>query len=320
MAAFAKEPVTFTYVRIPADGTEPPEELSATTSKAGDVLSEKLVAAFAGGSLKNVDGLRAEYGAAVDEKMEQLNIMASRGSVEVFALVRPSENTLPTPHSGTYLYFDEMGVLKGLPVNKRAAQIAATCGLDVESPFLGDVYLGRVQVQPSPMRNVSFSLSELDSGSPFMRSAPSENAQYQMAMAEYEKAAKSKTAEATGRANANAGGTAPPGAASSSSGEAQPAPGGFKWAQTPDDLEVTVALPAGTAKKDVQVNVGVKHLKVHIKGQADPVAQIALFAAVRPDEMTYTWDAAKAQVTVMVEKVEGETWNRLEAASDGQIL
>ena len=88
-----------------------------------------------------------------------LNSVAAAGSVEVFALVRPSAQTMPVAHAGTYFYFDEMGVLKDLPVNRRAAQIAASCGLDVESPFLGDVFIGRVAVQPTPMRNAPFALA-----------------------------------------------------------------------------------------------------------------------------------------------------------------
>lgn len=61
--------------------------------------------------------------------------------------------------------------MKGLPVNRRAATLAATCGLIVESPFLGDVYVGRVAVQPAPMRASSFKLAEMDGQSPFLRSA-----------------------------------------------------------------------------------------------------------------------------------------------------
>ena len=38
--------------------------------------------------------------------MDLLNAEAAKGSVEVFALVRPSPNTRPIPHAGTYLYFD----------------------------------------------------------------------------------------------------------------------------------------------------------------------------------------------------------------------
>ena len=49
-----------------------------------------------------------------------------------------------------------------------------------------------------------------------------------------------------------------------------------------------------------------------VKGAA--VAELELFAAVRPDEMTYTFDAKAVQVTVMVEKVDATSWTRLEAA------
>jgi len=313
---------TFTYVRIPAGEGEPTEELGLTTTTFGDALPEHLTAHFSGGSIKNADGLRAEYGAAVDQKMAQLNLVASRGSVEVFALVRPSKTTMPIPHAGTYFYFDEMGVLKDLPVNKRAAQIAASCGLDVESPFLGDVFIGRVVVEPSPMRNGSVSLAELDSSSIWLRSAPSENAQYQMAMAEYEKAAKQKTAEGKERAlgaEASEGG----GGLAAADAAGPPPPGSHKWSQTTEDLEVTVALPPGTTKRDVSVAVGAKSIKVIVKGTA--LVDLALFGAVRPDEMTWTINAAgggkdSPQIAVMVEKADVVTWHRLEAATYGQIL
>ena len=179
----APKKFTFSYVKIPADPDAPFEELTTTTNLFGDTLPELLQRRFAGGSVVHVEQLRAEYGSAVDEKMAALNLAAARGSVETFALVRPSETTRPIAHSGTYLYLDEMGVLKGLPVNKRASEIASSCGLDVESPFLGDVFIGRVVVKPAPMRNASFSLAELDSGSEWLRSAPVENEHYQQARA-----------------------------------------------------------------------------------------------------------------------------------------
>jgi len=245
--------------------------------------------------------------------MDALNRVAAAGSVEVFALVRPSSTTMPVPHAGTYFYLDEMGVLKGLPVNKRALQIASTCGLAVESPFLGDIYVGRVRVEPSPMRNVDFTLSELQSGSPFMRSAPSENEQYQLAMAEYDKAAKEKMSEGKDRAGMSGTDQPPP-----------TSPGTWKWAQTPEDLEVTVVLPEGTARRDVVVDVTSRSLRVGLKGGSSPLVDLALFAAVRPDESTWTLAADKATgaqtVQVMVEKAEEQTWNRCEAASSGKMV
>lgn len=340
-------PYEFTFVRIPANDDEPPVEVKATATAFGDAMQELMKSRFAGGSIKNADGLRAEYGDAVDEKMDALNRVAAAGSVEVFALVRPSSTTMPVPHAGTYFYLDEMwvlahpalllvilpacsvllcqltvacscpgsdrGVLKGLPVNKRALQIASTCGLAVESPFLGDIYVGRVRVEPSPMRNVDFTLSELQSGSPFMRSAPSENEQYQLAMAEYDKAAKEKMSEGKDRAGMSGTDQPPP-----------TSPGTWKWAQTPEDLEVTVVLPEGTARRDVVVDVTSRSLRVGLKGGSSPLVDLALFAAVRPDESTWTLAADKATgaqtVQVMVEKAEEQTWNRCEAASSGKMV
>jgi hypothetical protein len=313
MAPVATLPFKFTYVRIPADEGLPCEELSAEAKTYGDFLSDHLKEHFSGGSIKNAEGLRAEYGSAVDEKMEQLNLVAAQGNTEVFALVRPSVSTLPVPHSGTYFYLDEMGVLKDLPVNHRAIQIAKSCGLDVESPFLGDIFVGRVCVEPSPMHAVNFELKELDSGSIWIQSAPSENAQYQQAMHGYEKAAKAKNQQ-TKESMSNSG-------ASGSSGE----PGSYSWTQTPEDIEVTVSLPGGTAKKDVQVTLASKSIRVQLKGAAEPLVTLALFASIRPDESTWTFGGAKAggsgmpSVAIMVEKGESVTWSRLEAASEGTL-
>ena len=74
----------------------------------------------------------------------------------------------------------------------------------------------------------------------------------------------------------------------------------------------------GTDQRDVTVAVTAKKLSVQIKGVS--LAELALYAAVRPDEMTWTLDAAKAQLAVMVEKADAVSWPRLEAATDGQIL
>ena len=107
-------PYRLTYVRIPANDSEPFEELTGEATTYGDALMEILKPRFSGGGIKNADGLRAEYGAAVDEKMAQLNLIAAQGSVEVFALVRPASSTRPVPHAGTYFYLDEVTVCPSL--------------------------------------------------------------------------------------------------------------------------------------------------------------------------------------------------------------
>ena len=149
MAASKPElPYDFTYVRIPVNEAEPLELLTATAATHGDILSELLKERFAGGTLGNLDGLAAEFGeAALNEKMEALKFHASKGTVEMFALVPPSKETLPVANAATFLYLDEMGALveAGEPAS---GQLAAACGLDVESPFLGDIYVGRCCIDP----------------------------------------------------------------------------------------------------------------------------------------------------------------------------
>jgi len=148
-----------------------------------------------------------------------------------------------------------------------------------------------------------------------------------MAMEEYSKAARAKTVEGKARAGMGSGSDAD-GSPNALAAAATPStPGQYKWAQTPTDLEVTLALPAGTLKRDVKVSVGAKSLKVDVKSSADanapPLVDLKLFAAVRPDEMTWTLSGTMEglpQLQVMVEKAVSVTWSRLEVASEGQIL
>ena len=412
-------PYTFTYVRIPADDDKPYEELTGEGTKYGDSLLDILKPKFAGGSIKNADGLRAEYGAAVDEKMSQLNLVAAAGSVEVFALVRPASTTRPVAHSGTYFYLGALcrsyaaicvisferaadlflarthdlhatvasrrrdGRAQGLarqptchppgcflrtrrrePFPRRHLHRARVCGSVADAQCklfdrggghwnaarrfnatasrvcvcvclrvyslhhaaaltshtfcrLDSLSLSlSLSLSPSLPLSVALcrSLRQLDSGSVWLRSAPSENEQYHMAMGEYNKAAKEATAKAQG-VDLNA-----------QQAETKAVPGSFKWQQTSDDVEVTVALPEGTAKRDVTVALTAKRITVKMKSTDAAVAEIDLFAAIRPDESTWTFGADKASsgglpnVAIMAEKADCVTWNRLEAATDGKIL
>lgn len=137
---------SFSYVWVAADESAM-EELSGEyeAGRSGDQLVELLKPRFAGGKIKNVDSLRAEYGDKVDQQMAHLTLAAAEGIVEVrhqlathrtirpfplppaaklrtahtgqvFALVKPSKTTVPLHYCGTYLYFDEMGSLKDLQV------------------------------------------------------------------------------------------------------------------------------------------------------------------------------------------------------------
>jgi len=303
------ESYTFTYVRVPAADDQPLENCTGTAAAPGDMLAQKICKAFfsQNGGIKDTTLLRAQYGDVVDEKMGTLERVAAEGTVETFALVRPSKETQPLPKCGSYMYLDEMGLLKALPRNQRASDIARACGLEVESPFYGDVYIGRLNMGSSPTRHADFLADELKAGSAFLQSAPSENYQTQQAMREYEKVAKekqlgAKTPEEQARIEADRG---------------------WRWAQTAEDVEVTVTVPDGTAAKDVVVKFGGQSLSVALKSAAgQPLVELKLFAPIRTDECTWTVGTSNGVrgVQVTMEKMEPQTWDALEAASGGKLV
>ena len=86
--------------------------------------------------------------------------------------------------------------------------------------------------------------------------------------------------------------------------------------------QVSVRLPSGTTRKDLAIEIAPRLLSVGLRsgasgeGGARPaLAKIALYAAVRPDEATWTLGSDKhgAHVAIMLEKHERQTWTKLEA-------
>ena len=189
-------PLDFYCVRIPEDASEPCEEVRLTARKPGD-LTEWVRPRFAGGALSHVDALVQQFGeAAVEGKMDALRGVSAKGSVELMALVKPSSSTLPEPLTATFLYYDELGVLKGRQANTRAGELAIRCGVELQSALPGDVYVGRFRTEPSPTRPIDFRFADLDPSSPWQLQAPAENAEYAKAMAAYTQAAEAKKVRA----------------------------------------------------------------------------------------------------------------------------
>lgn len=128
----------FTYVRIPANEREPYEEIVAMlplqengTVLAGDQIPALVKPKFADRS-KGLnhqvleEHTRSTLGASAAKVTSRHFTEATLdGSVETFALCRPSKEN---GYRGVYIYLDEVGVIKQLPENPRAAAIAASCG------------------------------------------------------------------------------------------------------------------------------------------------------------------------------------------------
>jgi len=193
----------FTYVRIPANDADLVEELTAMLPlnedgcvPAGDQIPGLVKPLFAdrGGGVD--EGLLGEHaraqlgssaGAVTSRAFHEATV---HGSVETYALVRPAA---ANANAGVYLYLDEVGVIKQLPVNARANALAHACGHAVGTvSFHGDIFVGRVQAVPSPMRNTDFKIADMNSDAAWVRSAPEENYRYAVGMKEVEKALASK--------------------------------------------------------------------------------------------------------------------------------
>ena len=147
-------PLAFKYVRVPCDDSEGFEELQGHGYNACDNFLEMLKPKFAGGSVDAEKAQRAavtHLGAQVptlgEKGLGTLSDAAEDGAVEAFSLVRPAKTN---NHCGVLIYLDEVGMLKGLPPNRRASGIAKTCGFD-DAQFFGDVFIGRIQVDSVSM-------------------------------------------------------------------------------------------------------------------------------------------------------------------------
>lgn len=300
------------FVFVPQDDTQPLRTLylpaSVAQAKPGDALPEYVKPYFASDK-QTIDASllkdQATKHFAAGGDLQQLaqtklspaamNAVAAQGSVETFPLVHPADTN---QFQGVYIYLDEVGMLKKLPLNARASQIAHACGYSPAPNFYGNVFIGRVQTKPR-MKNVAFVAGiDTDRGAVWMQRAVSENVAWQQEMN-----------QVTGRM-----------------GQTQPAAIGtegnaaveeqFEWTQDDDELEIVVVLKhdddddsAGVwDKKALKVSFLARSIKVQYKGEAK--LSIALYGAVDVDGCTWTIDGKKLVITC--EKANsGESWPRI---------
>ena len=297
------------YVKIPCDASNPFEQLEAILAHDahGDILPDVLAPRFAGGGSIDSNAAREQAVRQLGAKGLELSSSAlenatKQGSAETFALVRPSATN---GHRGVYLYLDEVGLLKSLPPNARADGLARACGFDGVS-FYGDMYIGAVQSEPSPMHNADFTVRDLDSSAEWLRRAGSENFEYNQSMKQLQDAMREKGGM-VGSLGGDGDGGAP-------SGEGE----GYVWTQTDDEVEVVVNVPAGTKAKDVHVTFKPRSLTVGLKGaspDAKPLVSLTkTFRATRPDESTWTMDGERVIVTVA--KMDEQVWHELEGLGE----
>jgi hypothetical protein len=286
---------------VPVDSNSPLQELVFESSPegSGDALLDHLKPAFAKNS-QNVDlsllqqPAPLQMGSTTPEIVseETLKEVGKQGHVEVFHLVHP------TPSSkfvGINLYLDEIGLLKRLPLNKRASDFAKQAGYNPPPQFYGDVFIGRIRKRGATvLKNMSFLLSDANPKADWLKQAATQNLEYQMEMNQI-----------TGRNETQPDAVGSNGVAS--------AEDGYSWTQTEEELEVVAVLPNGDIKsKDLKVKFRPRHIEIVCRN--DTLVSFQLFEKVDVDGCTWTLDKneEKATIVVTMEKIEGALWPRIE--------
>ena len=222
----------------------------------------------------------------------------SGGSVETFPLVRPSKTN---KNEGVYIYLDEVGMLKHLPLNTRASQLAQKCGYHPAPNFYGDVFVGRVSTKQM-LHNVDIESGDvMDTSQEWMVRAPHENVLWQQAIN-----------EATGRS----GETQPNHAGTE--GVAAEATGSdgcsYSWLQNEEEVELTVPLVEDGDVNKRLIKVNFLPQKVVVKYNNERKVEVQLYSKIDVDGCTWTLD--KTNLVITCEKArDGEIWPRLELSA-----
>lgn len=304
---------TIKFVVIPADTAKPIEERSLTltlSNRAVDSFVEQIKPMFVvGGDKVDVTLLQqtqggskllsssSSEGAMPQVSHETLMQVAKDAHVESFTLVHPTPSNKMTT---VLMYLDEVGMLKRLPLNKRASDFATRAGFNPPPQFYGDIVLSRVQyaessrsaVMGASMKHpVDMTLSDARLDAEWLTQGAIQNLEYQR-----------QFNEATGTRMEQ-----PPiqGTEGSVSVEKD-----YIWTQTEEELEVRVALnddssTAPVNKKDIKIRFGSQSLQV----LAPKLISIELFERVDVDSCT--WTLERNEVVISMEKQEAAFWPRI---------
>lgn len=284
---------TIRYVHIPHD----PKALSERTVQrskskrhtAGDLLLTHLKPAFHSSDadlslLKSSPLVGSSAGPSTVSPSTLQSVAEKEGHVEQFRLVNPVPSNKFT---GMNLYIDEIGLLKRLPLNQRAMELAQRCGYDPPPLLYGDVFVGRVQYQPT-IGNVDIGVEEVMGGE-WVERAAVQNLEYQAG-----------TMGVSDERQPVVDGM---------DGTEQEAEG-YSWTQTNDEIEIRVPIPA-TPKPTVTFRP--MTLRVSVGGDVN--VALELYARVDTDGCTWTLETNKDKsekvLVITCEKSECVTWPRI---------
>jgi len=303
------------FVHVPHNESLPMKELKMKVTKnrvgkTGDQLIDELKPFFKALS-KKVDiklfqdqatkTLGSSNDGDIQVSQETLQKVAEQGQVETFCLVHPMPSN---KFQSVNIYLDEVGMLKRLPMNKRAADFALRAGFNPPPKFYGDVFLGRLETKPT-LKNVNFKLeSDTSPHAEWMKNATMENLEYQTQM--------NKITGQTDQLQPSADGE---------NGIAKTEEDGlYSWTQTDEEIEIVVPIGSGGEKPLTSKEIKARGLKVKffprkltVSFQNQELLNLNLYDSVDPDGSTWTLDVggARSSLIITCEKNDEMSWPRI---------
>eukprot|EP00240_Pyramimonas_obovata_P005742 CAMPEP_0118929646 /NCGR_PEP_ID=MMETSP1169-20130426/6589_1 /TAXON_ID=36882 /ORGANISM="Pyramimonas obovata, Strain CCMP722" /LENGTH=324 /DNA_ID=CAMNT_0006871879 /DNA_START=52 /DNA_END=1026 /DNA_ORIENTATION=+ len=289
------KPSTVKYVLIPADASQPMEELEVEQPEGKEVecLTNWMQEYYRKqGRVASEEG-KAAFRKQLSEKMpadmiteEMLSGAYGMQLVESVPLMSGG------PHSDwehVNLYCDDKGQMKCLPLNARAMGLADAAGKP--SQVYGDCFVGRVYETADDFHRLHFTMQECDSTAAWINKAKDHNL----------KKAHDSSGMRTMQDLANASGTQvfdtsnmqrvqvvdDPMADAADPGDT---PGAFTWTQSQTEVVVAVGCPKGTKSNQIKCKIRPNNLSLAITGIPEPTVfdDVLLFAKVDPEESTWS--------------------------------
>lgn len=206
------------------------------------------------------------------------------GSIEAFSLSHPNEKNQFT---SVNLYLDEVGQLKHLPKNDRAIALAATCGM-ANVPLVGDVFIGRLQYSKSGIRNLDFTLEDLNSTSSWLQTIQQDNYEYGIqtnrAIRPEDNIQNAPTIHQT--------------------------TDGYSWSETEDSIEIIYQPHSdqSISAQDIKITFHSKSIQVKHK-DGTILLSLSLYRGIVADEST--WTIHDGDIEMTLEKADFGIWGNL---------
>lgn len=297
-----------TFVIVPCNESLPMKEVAIRVpkkSRTGDVLLDELKPFIKALSKKAdlsllKDQTTKTLGSAETPQVSEKALLevADQGNVEVFPLVRPMASNR---YIGVNIYLDEIGMLKRLPLNKRAMFFATQAGFNPPPTFYGDVFIGRITSTPA-LKNLNFKLGiDTSSDAAWLQEAVMQNLEYQTQMNQI-----------TGKEEVQPSLDGENGIAKDEEG--------YSWTQTEEEVELVVLIKSDTGErlstkevKAIGINVKFFTNKIYaIFGQKE-ILSLSFFSNIDPDGSTWTLDENEKGTSLVItcEKGDAISWPRI---------